>query len=120
MDLFRYMIQLQVMHGGHLFSSYLGTSQNEATGSAVPRIGYKVINKQVMVQMLIANTAFYIYDTIILKEISIVNSFEQIQENTISGSAFSVRLGRGFHTRPMMKKFCSVLHVCQVNPKAFC
>ena len=32
------MIQLQVMHGGHLFSSYLGTSQNEATGSAVPRI----------------------------------------------------------------------------------
>ena len=37
-DLFRYTIQLQVMHGGHLFSSYLGTSQNEATGSAVPRI----------------------------------------------------------------------------------
>ena len=32
------MIQLQVMHGGHLFSSFLGTSQNEATGSAVPRI----------------------------------------------------------------------------------
>ena len=33
-----YMIQLQVMHGGHLFSSYQGTSQNEATGTVVPRI----------------------------------------------------------------------------------
>ena len=39
--------------------------------------------------MLIVNTAFYIYDTIILKEISIMNSFEQIQENT-SLSCFTV------------------------------
>ena len=57
------------------------------------KTGYKVINKQVIVQILIVNTAFYIYDNIILKEISIVNSFEQIQENTIAGSAFSARLG---------------------------
>ena len=57
------------------------------------KIGYKVINKQVIIQMLIVNTAFYIYDTIILKEISIMNSFEQIQENAISDSAFSARLG---------------------------
>ena len=33
-------------------------------------------------------TAFYIYGNIRLKEISILNSFEQIQENTIAGSAF--------------------------------
>ena len=39
------------------------------------------------------NTAFYIYGNIRLKEISILNSFEQIQENTIAGSAFSARLG---------------------------
>ena len=43
--------------------------------------------------MLIVNTAFYIYGNIILKEINIMNLFEQIQENTISGSAFSARLG---------------------------
>ena len=39
------------------------------------------------------NTAFYIYGNIRLKEISIVNSFEQVQENIIAGSAFSARLG---------------------------
>ena len=33
-----------------------------------------------------------------LKEISIFNSFEQIQENTISGSAFSARLGSAART----------------------
>ena len=38
------------------------------------------------------NTEFYIYGNIRLKEISITNAFEQIQENTISGSAFSARL----------------------------
>ena len=57
------------------------------------KIEYKVINKQVLVQILIVNTSFYIYGNIRLKEISITNAFEQIQENTISGSAFSVRLG---------------------------
>ena len=31
---------IKVMHGGHLFSSYLRTSQNEATRSAVPRMIY--------------------------------------------------------------------------------
>ena len=57
------------------------------------KIGYKVINKQVIIQILIVNTAFYICDDIRLKEISITNASEQIQENTVSGSAFSVRLG---------------------------
>ena len=57
------------------------------------KIGYYVINKQVIVQILIVNTAFYIYDNMKLKEISILNLFEQIKENTISGSAFSARLG---------------------------
>ena len=57
------------------------------------KIGYKVINKQTNVQILIMNTAFYIYGNIRVKEISILNSFEQIQENTITGSAFSARLG---------------------------
>ena len=46
-----------------------------------------------MQKLLIVNTAFYIYGNIRLKEISILNSFEQIQENIISGSAFSARLG---------------------------
>ena len=57
------------------------------------KTGYKVINKQTIVQILIANTAFYISGNIRVKEISILNSFEQIQENTITGSAFSARLG---------------------------
>ena len=47
--------------------------------------------------MLIVNTAFYIYDNIILKEISIMNSFEQIQENSLSGSVFW--LGSAFLAR---------------------
>ena len=64
------------------------------------KIGFKVINKQTIVQILIVNTAFYISGNMRLKEISILNSFEQIQENTIAGSAFSAQLGRGFHTRP--------------------
>ena len=38
-------------------------------------------------------TAFYIYDNMRLKEISILKLFEQIKENTVSGSAFSARLG---------------------------
>ena len=57
------------------------------------KIGYYVINKQVIIQILIVKTAFYIYDNMRLKEISILNVFEQIKENTISGSAFSARLG---------------------------
>ena len=57
------------------------------------KIGYYVINKQVIIQILIVNTAFYIYDNMKLKEISVLNLFEQIKENTISGSAFSARLG---------------------------
>ena len=51
------------------------------------------MNKQVIIQNLIVNTAFYIYDNLRLKEISILNLFEQIKENAISGSAFSARLG---------------------------
>ena len=42
------------------------------------KIEYKVINKQMIVQILIVNTAFYIYGNIRLKEINILNSFEQI------------------------------------------
>ena len=57
------------------------------------KIGYKVINKQTIVQILIVNTAFYIYGNIRLKEISILNSFEQVQENTLAGSAFSAQRG---------------------------
>ena len=53
-----------------------------------------------IVQILIVNTAFYIYGNIRLKEISILNLFEQIKENIIAGSASSAQLGRGFHTRP--------------------
>ena len=45
------------------------------------------------VQILIVNTAFYMYVNIRLKEISILDSFTQIQENIIAGSAFSIRLG---------------------------
>ena len=52
-----------------------------------------MINKQMIVQVLIVTTAFYIYGYIRLKEISILNSIEQIKENTIAGSAFSARLG---------------------------
>ena len=55
--------------------------------------GYKVINQQIIIQILIVNTSLYIYGNMRLKEISILNLFEQIQENTISGSAFSARLG---------------------------
>ena len=50
-------------------------------------MGYKVKNKQAIIQILILNTAFYIYGNIRLKEINIMKSFEKIQENTISGSA---------------------------------
>ena len=67
------------------------------------KIGYKVINKQTIVQILIVNTALYIYGNIRLKEISILNSFEQILENNIAGLAFSAQLGRGFHTRPFSR-----------------
>ena len=35
-------------------------------------IGYKVINKRVIIQILIVNTAFYVYGNIRLKEISIL------------------------------------------------
>ena len=44
-------------------------------------------------QVLIVNTAFYIYGNIRLKEICILNSCEQIKENIIAGSAFSAWLG---------------------------
>ena len=57
------------------------------------KIGYKVINKQVIIQILIVNTAFYIYGNIRFIEINILNSLEQMQESIISGSAFSARLG---------------------------
>ena len=68
-----------------------------STGFHTPaewKIAYKVINKQVIIQIFIVTTAFYMYGNIRLKEISILNLFEQIQKTTcISGSAFSARLG---------------------------
>ena len=42
------------------------------------KIGYKVINKQIIIQILIVNKAFYIYDNMRLKEIIILNWFKQI------------------------------------------
>ena len=82
------------------------------------KIEYKVINKQVIVQILIVNTTFYIYGNIRLKEISILNAFEQIQENTISGSAFSARLGSLAVAFIPDRKFCSHLYnwVQKKNP----
>ena len=57
------------------------------------KTGYYVIKKkQIIIQILILNTAFYIYGNMRLKNTSILNLLEQIQENTISGSAFSARL----------------------------
>ena len=67
------------------------------------KIGYKIINKQAIIQFLFVNIAFYIYGNIRLKEINIMDAFEQIHENTIAGSYFfgsARQLGRGFHTRP--------------------
>ena len=55
------------------------------------KIEYKVKNKQVIIQILIVNTAFYLYCNIRLKEIGIMNLFEQIQENNLLGSAFSAQ-----------------------------
>ena len=62
--------------------------------------GYIVINNQVIIQILIENTAFYIYGNIRLKEISIMNAFEQIQENTIAGSAFFCSAARPWLSYP--------------------
>ena len=55
------------------------------------KIGYYVINKQVIIQILIVKTAFYIYDNMKLKEISILNLFEQIKEKLYQARLF--RLG---------------------------
>ena len=59
------------------------------------------------------STAFYIYGNIRLKEISIMDAFEQIQENTIAGSAFSARLGSlavAFIPDPISDRtFCTTL-----------
>ena len=56
------------------------------------KIGYCHKKPEIIIQILILNTAFYIYGNKRLKDISIFNLFEQIQENTVSGSAFSARL----------------------------
>ena len=48
-------------------------------------------------------TLYIINGNIILKEIRILSSFEQLQGNTISGSfvfGSARQLGHGFHTRP--------------------
>ena len=73
--------------------------------------GYKVINKQVIIQSLIVNTAFYIYDNMKLNEISILNLFEQMKENAMPGSALSARQGSSAVAFiPDQKMFCSQGH----------
>ena len=63
------------------------------------KLDIKSQKKQIIIPILILNSAFYIYDNMRLKDIGILKLFEQIQENTILGSAFSARqLGCGFHT----------------------
>ena len=56
------------------------------------------MNKQIIIKILIVNTAFYIYVNIRLKWISILNSFEKIQENILAGLAFSARLRLSYPT----------------------
>ena len=85
------------------------------------KIGYYIINKQIIIQILILNTAFHIYGNMRLKEIRILNLFEQIQENTNIRLGFfgsARQLGHGFHTRPLkMQNFHSqsFLEVAQLD-----
>ena len=53
-----------------------------------------------IVQILIVNIALYIYGNIRVKEISILNPFEQIKENIIAGSAFFGSAGRPWLSYP--------------------
>ena len=73
-----------------------------------------------IVQILIVNTAFYIYGNIRLKEICILNWFEQIKENIIAGSAFSARLGSSavaFIPDPFWVPFAAVAFIPLLNGK---
>ena len=72
------------------------------------KIGYKIINKQVIIQILFVNIAFYIYGNIRLKEISIMDAFDKNTRKHYSRLGFfgsARQLGRGFHTRPPNIKF---------------
>ena len=60
----------QIIKHCHMFTNW----QNHAPFAAVAfipllngKIGYKVINKQVFIQILIVNTVFYLHDNIRLK-----------------------------------------------------
>ena len=93
---FQYLLQPLIIQYRHLFTKMAKIYPFRGRGFHTPvelKIGHKVINKQLIIQILIVNTTFNIYGNIRLKEISILNSFEQIQENIISGSPFSARLG---------------------------
>ena len=64
------------------------------------------------------NTTFYVYDNMNLKEISILNLFEQIKENTIIRLGFfgsTQQLGRGFHTRPSVRHGQPTVKILPVN-----
>ena len=96
---FKYLFATSVNCSDHNISPFIHKTDKiypfRGRGFHTPvewKIGYKVINKQTSVQILIVNTAFYIYSNIRVKEISILNSFEQIKENTTTGSAFSAWL----------------------------
>ena len=52
------------------------------------KIEYKVINKHVIAQILIVNTAFYIYGNIRLKEISITNAVEKYKKTLYQARLF--------------------------------
>ena len=93
--LFATSANVQIIKYRHFFHKLAKAYPFRGRGFHTPvewTVGYKEINNQVTTHNLIVNTAFYIYGNIILKQISILNSFEQIQENTISGSVFSARL----------------------------
>ena len=64
------------------------------------KIGYKVINKQMIVQILIVNTAFYIYGYIRLKKNKYLELFWLIHYSRLGFFGSARQLGRGFNTRP--------------------
>ena len=73
---FKYLFANYVKCSGHKILSFLSklakTCPFRARGFHTPvewKIGYKVINMQVIIQILIVNTAFNIYGIIRLKEI---------------------------------------------------
>ena len=68
------------------------------------KIGFKIINKQTIAQILIVNTVFYMYGNIGLKEIKYLELvWTNTRKNYIRLGFFGSarQLGRGFHTWPI-------------------